>query len=269
MIALPPTELPASAAVKLAEYQTEVNAERGFAARVAAAKRLFSARNTTRNAAFRQVRATLDRMCSGERRCCYCEDSAADEVEHIRPKDWFPERAFVWENYLYACGPCNGPKNNSFSVFDPESGEELALEDLTRQPTQAQRDADPLLIDPRAENPLDFLDLDLDGTFYFLPRLRLSSRNRRRAEYTIELLKLNERDLLVRARRNAFGTYRARVREYATRRDEGALEPELTALVDDLRRVPHPTVWVEMQRQADTIPRLRQLFDRCPEALDW
>jgi len=47
----------------------------------------------------------------------YCEDSAAVEVEHHHPKAHYPELAFAWENYLYACGPCNRPKNSKFAIF--------------------------------------------------------------------------------------------------------------------------------------------------------
>ena len=46
----------------------------------------------------------------------YCEDSVADEVEHFRPKDLYPDVVFAWRNYLYACGQCNGGKNNRFSI---------------------------------------------------------------------------------------------------------------------------------------------------------
>lgn len=49
-------------------------------------------------------------------------DSAADEVEHIAPKALFPERVFDWTNYIYACGPCNGPKSNRYS-YVTTSGE--------------------------------------------------------------------------------------------------------------------------------------------------
>jgi hypothetical protein len=31
----------------------------------------------------------------------------------------------------------------------------------------------------------------------------------------------------------------------------------------------HPTVWREMQRQAQLIPELRRLFEQAPEALTW
>lgn len=34
------------------------------------------------------------------------------------PKNMYPEKVFVWSNYLFSCGLCNGPKNNQFAVFD-------------------------------------------------------------------------------------------------------------------------------------------------------
>ena len=33
-------------------------------------------------------------MCAGAKRCMYCEDSAADEVEHHLPKNLYPEFVF-------------------------------------------------------------------------------------------------------------------------------------------------------------------------------
>lgn len=83
----------------LNDYQKDVDTKLDYAQRVSAAKRLFKLRNISKNKTFQLVRATLDKMCSGARRCCYCEDSCADEVEHIRPKDLYPELVFVWENY--------------------------------------------------------------------------------------------------------------------------------------------------------------------------
>jgi uncharacterized protein (TIGR02646 family) len=208
-------------------------------------------------------------MCSGARRCCYCEDSVADEVEHIRPKDWYPESVFVWEHYLYACGPCNGPKRNRFSTFHPSTGQSVCLDELSGTPARAILDADPLLIDPRTEDPLAFLELDLGGTFIFLPRQGLKSRPKKRAEYTIEVLRLNVRDVLIRSRRNVYGTYLARLEQYTTQKENGALPRKLQRLIDDLLLVPHPTVWAEMKRQANDYSHLKRWFNRSPEALNW
>ncbi|EYF07435.1 Hypothetical protein CAP_0188 [Chondromyces apiculatus DSM 436] len=40
---------------------------------------------------FAPVREVLRNMCAGNSRCMYCEDSAADEIEHVRPKSLYPE----------------------------------------------------------------------------------------------------------------------------------------------------------------------------------
>src|SRR5437764_1421089 len=112
MIRLPNIVLPTDARQALHRYQGAVDGQPSYAKRVEAAERLFKSRNKASNRAFQVVRSKLHEMCSGARRCCYCEDSCADEVEHVRPKSLYPEYVFVWENYLYACGPCNGPKNN-------------------------------------------------------------------------------------------------------------------------------------------------------------
>jgi hypothetical protein len=114
MIRVPPADLPPEAARSLAEHQAAVDTFASYAERVAAAKARFEATNRKENPAFRAVRQALDGMCHGPRRCMYCEDSAADEVEHFRPKDLYPEVVFAWSNYLYACGPCNGPKNKEY-----------------------------------------------------------------------------------------------------------------------------------------------------------
>ena len=269
MIQLPNLPLPKPAGDQLKAYQAEVNAARSFPARVTAAKTLFEKRNTTKNATFRVVRTTLDLTCSGARRCCYCEDSVADEVEHIKPKDWYPESVFVWENYLYACGPCNGPKKNKFSIFHQQNRNVIHLSRTKDDPIRKPPAGEPLLIDPRAEDPLDFLELDLSGTFYFLPCRGLGDRETQRAEYTIELLKLNSRDVLTRARRNAFGTYFARLEQYTVHKDAGKPQKDLSILIDDLQQVPHRTVWLEMKRQRQNYQKFNKLFNQSVEALLW
>jgi hypothetical protein len=63
-----------------------------------------------------------------------------DEAEHINPKDLYLERVFDWANYLYACGPCNGPKSNSQTEQPlPDVGPRPADEGLggaTTNPTE-------------------------------------------------------------------------------------------------------------------------------------
>ena len=102
----------------------------------------------------------------------------------------------------------------------------------------------------------------------FLPRQDLQGVDEERAEYTIEVLKLN-RDVLLEARREAYGAYRARLVEYRDLRDGGASEAELRILREGIATSMHPTVWREMQRQQFLIDELRTLFLDVPEALAW
>lgn len=113
MLRLANKRLPAGARDGLRALQAQIDDLPTYQDRVEAAKTEFTKGNTKTNPIFREVRNALKAMCAGQRRCCYCEDSLADELEHIRPKDLYPEAVSTWTNYLYACGPCNGPKNNN------------------------------------------------------------------------------------------------------------------------------------------------------------
>ena len=251
----------------LLAYQAEVDAAPDYPGKVALAKRLFGLRNTKDNETFRHVRETLSRMCSGARRCCYCEDNVADEVEHLRPKDLYPEQVFSWDNYVYACGSCNGPKNNKFAVIDAAG----TLNELSRRRGAAV--VPPLagayaLIDPRTENPLDYFDLGLSWPYHLLPKDGLDPVKKLRAEYTERVLVLN-REVLLKSRENAYGSYRARLVEYLVKRSHDAPQAALDALRDGLRGMPHPTVWAEMKRSHASFDELNALFSDAPEALTW
>jgi hypothetical protein len=171
-------------------------------------------------------------------------------------------------NYLYACGPCNGPKNNKFAVFAESDGRFVDVTRAKGAPVEPPASGDPVLINPRFEDPFRFLDLNLEDGM-FLPSEELTAREGRRAEYTIdEALNLN-RDVLREARIEAYDSYRARLREYIEERDADVPEVRLTRLIAALKRMQHPTVWAEMKRQHQWIQELRELFERAPEALDW
>jgi hypothetical protein len=278
MLKIAERALPASATKVLSELQALVNEAEGYPARVKIAKEAWDARASTaaKAAAFRTVRSTLAEMCVGPVRCAYCEDSMADEVEHIRPKSLFPEIVFTWENYLFACGPCNGPKSNRYGVLVGD----LVQEFLRRRGDPVVRPpAGPsALIDPRIEDPLEFLELDLggvtpggeavEGTFDFLPAEGLGAATQRRALFTIEILGLN-REVIRVARGNAFGGFRARLREYVEEKDNGASEQSLDRLRAEFLRTPHLTVYAEMRRQRTFLPEINDLFVRAPEALGW
>jgi uncharacterized protein (TIGR02646 family) len=250
---------------QLARYQAEVMRSSGRPEQVAAAQRLWKARNTKTNATFREVKRCLDAMCAGARRCCYCEDSVADEVEHIKPKSLFLELTFEWENYLYACGPCNGPKGARYGFVQGRHVEELQrLAGDTPPPSKPAA-----LLDPRHEDPLEFFTLDLRTTFLFVPRAKAGTVAHARAVHTLEVLHLNDRDALVRARAAAFSDYLRHVEAYVRAQDDGADQSALALRRRDILSRQHPTVFRGMQRQTGCRQDLATAFQRVPEAIRW
>lgn len=246
--------------------------------RVSAANRAWKAKTSSKSKAdaFRTVRQTLASMCIGPTRCAYCEDSLADEIEHIQPKNFFPERVFVWENYLFACGPCNGPKGNRYGILNNNVVEEIVRAPKGKiHPLPAGQSA---LINPRTEDPLLFLELDMGGitpegieipgTFEFLPRDTLNAEVQARAVFSIYVLGLN-REVIRVARENAFGGFRALLREFVNEKVQDAPQKRLDELRDDLLSTPHLTVFAEMRRQQHYFPALRALFKLAPEAEEW
>lgn len=125
------------------------------------------------------------------------------------------------------------------------------------------------MIDPRLEDPAQFMELDLRQTFYFVPIARSGTKEHLRAVYTIDTLGLNKRDSLPAARRAAYKDYRAHLAQYRQALYDGRPDHELALLAAEIRSRQHPTVWNEMKRQYDRIPELRELFAAIPDALRW
>lgn len=268
----------ASVLKKLREFQDQVDAMPDFENQSKKAKDLFPKKNTKANRTFQAVKKSLTEMCNSTRRCVYCECSLGDEVEHIFPKDLFPEKCFDWNNYVYACGPCNGPKNNKFALFRTSDGEFVEVNPPKGTPASKPPDGEPVLINGRIENPLDFAILDLGGTFKFYPLPQLDKKGKKRVDYTYnEVLRLNdaEREPIRQARENAFGNYSSRLFKYVTLKNALADQDVLDKIIDGIKKENHPTVWKEMQRyyqlnKLDLVDlELKLLFDQAPEALQW
>lgn len=275
MIQLSAPALTPETRTHLSTQQAEIDRLDSYEAQVAQGKALWGAKESTKaaKAAFSELKLKLVQMSCHGQRCHYCEDSYADEIEHICPKDLYPERVFDWDNYLYACGPCNGPKNNKFAVIDSNQG----VIDITRARNAAVTPplrGDPALINPRVEDPLTFLHLDLIQTFHFVPADELRPEPQRdalrcaRARYTLEVLRLNERPGLVQLRKQAYESYTSRLFEYAYLSQMNPHSPELADKLESLTRLSHRAVWESMKRQRAHIPRLAQLFALAPAALD-
>jgi uncharacterized protein (TIGR02646 family) len=265
-IQAPPLSKPTTKSLRA--RQARVNQAGTYATQVTEAKRLFAQYNKRGDAAFDEVKLALDRICPGVRRCHYCQDSCADEVEHIRPKDLYPREVFAWGNYLYACGPCNGPKNNRYAVIVNQQ-----LVDVTRRRgarVTRPRTGIHAILDLRVDDPVRFLRLDLSGTFRFEVIPKRGSIDHLRATYTLDVLALNTRETLRRQRKNAYVGYLARLELYVKTRNQGPrARPRLAELADSLKSVDHPTVWSEMKRQRASYRELKALFAAAPEALTW
>ena len=265
MIRLPDLAPKTATLGALAGWQGEVDSAASYAKQVSEAKRLFKLRNVTKNKIFADVKIVLERMCSGARRCVYCEDSAADEVEHVRPKDLYPEAVFRFENYVYACGPCNGPKNNRFAILPNGKTEVVDVSRARGAKVVRPAAGKPAFIDPRREDPLAIMMLDVKDTFFFVPTAAEGSRESLRARYSIEVLRLN-REVLVTARRNAFDNYLARLEQFVNEKNGRNRADVLQRYAEALARESHPSVWAEMKRQANELPELAALFQKAPEA---
>jgi uncharacterized protein (TIGR02646 family) len=268
-----------SSAEKLAELQLAIDGIREYEGRVSKAKESWAKKAGTSagRSLFSGVRKHLADLCFGVVRCCYCEDSAADEIEHVRPKSFFPDLCFVWENFLFACGPCNGPKNDSYAAWDGHAV--IHAKRKRKGPVVEPPAGISCLIDPRSEDATQLIELDIGGvtpggrelnaTFRFVERSGLAELERERAVYTIKTLRLN-RDVLTRSRRNAFGGFLARISDFVAKKNAGAGRDVLQHALDDLVVSPHLTVFLEMRRQANLLPEIAALFDQAPElvALD-
>ncbi len=260
---------------KLAEFQSEIDSMATFTERSKQADVMF--RNRKNNKAFDDVKNCLTKMCNSTRRCVCCEDSLADEIEHIYPKNLFPGKCFRWDNYVYACGPCNGPKNNKFAIFRADNGQFQEINPPTGTPATEPLQGEAAIINPRVENPLDYCILDLK-TFKFIVLGRISAKDKKKADYTFNtVLRLNdtEREPVRQARENAFEDYRKRLFYYVSKKMKNDTpKSQLQKMIEEIKKADHPTVWKEVQRyhQTGKLEKIDKEFDdffkSAPEALN-
>jgi len=247
----------------LKKKQEVINALPTYKEQVKHAKVLWQSKkkSNAQKSAFNRVEKELKKIAVAGQYCNYCEAIEGTNIEHIYPKGFYPNKTFVWENYLWACKECNGRhKISQFQIFESKQSANvlnLAIDHSFTPP--ANEDA--VFINPRVDNPLDYLQLDLEtGLFQIIPT-DINSRAYKRASYTLNTLQLNDRKELVIARQQAYKDYLKALEAY---RDN----PSLT-LQKNILSQRHPTVWKEMQRQAKSILILNNLFVQIPNALDW
>lgn len=182
----------------------------------AEAKRLWRYK---RNRAFDEIRQRLGTMATGLERCMYCEDSQGTDIDHFWPKATYPERAFLWENYLLACSHCNS--NCKRDQFPLDAG------------------GQPQLIDPTVDEPLDHLAFS-PATGDYQP---LTAKG----QPTIDVCGLR-RAVLVRGRQRAWTTLQALLLLYARRK--AANDPRAARIPNDVRDHPFAGVFAAFLRIA-------------------
>lgn len=269
----------------LTEQQTKVNAEISFADKAAKAKALWQAKNAAK---FNEIYNILTQMSVGVRICNYCEANEADDIEHIYPKSFFPERAFSWENYLLACKSCNTQwKSDKCYIIDDCNTRILVRKEEPRVGSEIA------FINPRIENPNDFLFYDT-RTHFFVPIAWQSCENVEKAEKTLEILQLNARDTLRKSRELAFREFydkldRLKRALNAQTPDELAaiFYPDEEIFVDfDLplsilksnfkqsvqnyiQSSRHLSVWYAIKTYDKNTQKWQPIFNQIPEALNW
>ncbi len=248
-----------------------------YAKRVDAAQRLWDAKANTKanRAAFDEVKRLLEAACSGRRRCAYCEDSLADEIEHIWPKSLYPELAFAWANYLYACGPCNVAKGGGFAVFVNQLVTPTSVARAPNAPVRKPIAGSPVFLDPRVDDPLQFLVVDVGSAFptgRLLPRPGLTPKDDARAQYTIARLGLNQREALLQTRLDVFRIALMALHHAAAAHAGTPQSPPAGALASAkavITHTPHRFVWEFMKRERAVLPAVNQLLNQVPQALLW
>jgi len=110
------------------------------------------------------ILAALEKMAGFRKRCMYCGDSHACDIEHFWPKAAYRDRAFLWRNLLWICQPCNRRKNGKFPVAPCGTA---------------------LILNPVSADPWDYF-VYVPETGDVMPRVELVGVARDIAEHTID-----------------------------------------------------------------------------------
>lgn len=284
--------------------QTDIDNQATYQDQVERAQSLWNSKKSsyTKEQAFAEIELKLTQNAIGKHYCNYCEHNLHSDIEHFYPKSLYPNKTFVWDNYLWACKKCNTDhKLAKFKIFvplgsnnpvdiTPQQRKQAGSKTATRVYTIPQNE-DSVLINPRVDDPMDYLYLDLQTGRFVLNPQNKSPRANDRFEYTCNvLLKLNGEGLL-KARLNTYNFFYQQLKNYinvqqvttldqlanliapTTANFTSSLEKEKTRICLNIQRdistSIHLTVWKEMQRQHSHYPHLQHLFNQAPEALTW
>ena len=249
---------------KLQVYQADVLKKDIFEEQKKEADRLWKKHNKKENQDFSVVRVTLKKMAPKRGFCIYCETNTQNQIDHFRPKACYPEDVFKWENFLPACGVCNLAKHDKFWVYQSGTPRWCRILKTGEQPER--HTGTPALLNPRFEDSMALLGLELGGTFLYYARYPKGTIEYDRAECTVKTLGLNN-DVFASARAGAYDAYCSHLESYAIAKSDGKAQLKRKAIL----KIAHATVWWEMKRQAVNGHRIlnRLFFQQVPEAMQW
>jgi 5-methylcytosine-specific restriction endonuclease McrA len=131
-------------------------------------------------------------------KCAWCErpvGRTGEPVEHVRPKagaddargvrspDHYWWLAWSWENLVFSCSSCNSPGNKANKYWLLPGTPRLPPPTLPVTPSWFDVSAEqPVLVHPRREDPLDFLEWRLVDRRAARHRWRWTIRGRDRAK---------------------------------------------------------------------------------------
>jgi uncharacterized protein (TIGR02646 family) len=152
------------------------------------------------------VVAQLKLMSGTGEPCMWCDCNTSTDVEHYRPKAVYPEFGFIWENYVWSCGECNGFKGNRFPP-ETENGE--------------------MILNPLDDQVWDHYYIDQFGNLNPKWNIHLNQLDQR-AVWTIKVVKL-DRETLQERRQIRLAEVRQTVLDSLHRVENG------TCTIDQLR----------------------------------
>ena len=258
-------DLSARAESVLETCRQAVNAEGGRRARARVAREKFRAK--TARTSWREIRAKLEKAKPVGTTCHYCELDRYRDIDHVYPLAIYPEESFSYYNFVYSCVICNQNRKRErcASIVD---GEVIELDSFARHDIVLPEGVK-AFVNPRIEDPANFFDLDLE-TGVMLIAYGIDGVPKKRAEYTIDVLHLNDPNL-ARDRRSSFRLYSSllgaieeAIRENDTKKFERSFE--------DLLMVGRPTVLAKMHRSAGNLgavgETLNFILEKCDVSMD-
>ena len=273
----------------LRQAQEKIDSLPNYYKKVKQAKVLWQSKKKTnaQKSAFNRIEKALQQAGN---HCHYCEGALGTSIEHFYPRGFYPNLTFVWDNYLWSCQTCNTRyKGAQFALFPATNSAKVVplVKDRSFVPPSSQ---DAVCLHPRVDDALDYWQLDFETGLYSI-KTNLSSRAQARAQYTLDLLQLNERPNLVQGRQKAYQQYQALleacaqvqapssaayIKELLPKKQASFYKQALVQqqafaqqyLQQQFLQLPFRSVWRRMQ-QANQQSSLQQLFEKAPQTLHW